>query len=537
MIKVFLVEDEFVVREGIKEIIDWTGNGFEFVGEASDGELAYPLIQESKPDILITDIKMPFMDGLELSRLVKARLPDIKIIILSGYDEFEYAKEAISIGITDYLLKPITGAKLLTAVKKVGDAIEEEKKKSLFIKQYEKEQIENAKRDKRKFFQRLVTEKQTVSQILENARNCGVELLANRYEIILFQIYSENEISIYSDEISKASEKIELLSDKFSYALMIDRGVDGWAFIMKETEGASLDELEADMETQIKEALAEYDDVTYFGGIGTRITRLSEFPLSFKAANRALAYRYFGGKNQMLRSDSQPADINNDESFCLGTLSSKQADRKIVESFLKSGLKGEAGDFVDRYFEEMGDKNTQSLIFRQYMTMDMYMAAVSMLEQIGYSSSELADRCGDFDVMANAFSDIDDIKSYLKNVFETAIEMREDVSRRKYNTVLQEAVEFINKNYDNEDISLNAVAANANMSPNHFSTIFSQEMNQTFIEFLTTVRMDKAKELLRSSSMRTSEIANAVGYKDPHYFSYLFKKTQDCTPREYKAKG
>ena len=118
--KVFLVEDEIIMREGIRNNIDWEKEGFEFVGEASDGELAYPLIQDSKPDILITDIRMPFMDGLELSRRVKQEMPDIKIIVLSGYDEFEYAREGIRIGITEYLLKPIDGNKLLEAVKRVA---------------------------------------------------------------------------------------------------------------------------------------------------------------------------------------------------------------------------------------------------------------------------------------------------------------------------------------------------------------------------------------------------------------------------------
>lgn len=99
-IKVFLVEDEMIIRNGVKRSIDWETEGYEFVGEASDGELAYPLILKEKPDILITDIRMPFMDGLELSRLVKAELPNIKILILSGYDEFQYAKEAIKIGVT-----------------------------------------------------------------------------------------------------------------------------------------------------------------------------------------------------------------------------------------------------------------------------------------------------------------------------------------------------------------------------------------------------------------------------------------------------
>ncbi len=96
-IKIFLVEDEIIIRQGIKKNINWQQEGFDFVGEASDGELAYPLIQNTKPDILITDIKMPFMDGLELSRLVKKELPDIKILVLSGYNEFEYAQEAINL--------------------------------------------------------------------------------------------------------------------------------------------------------------------------------------------------------------------------------------------------------------------------------------------------------------------------------------------------------------------------------------------------------------------------------------------------------
>ena len=99
MVKVYLVEDEIIIRQSIKNSIDWEKEGYEFVGDASDGELALPVILKEKPDILITDIRMPFMDGLELSRMVKAELPDIKIVILSGYDDFEYAKQAIKIGV------------------------------------------------------------------------------------------------------------------------------------------------------------------------------------------------------------------------------------------------------------------------------------------------------------------------------------------------------------------------------------------------------------------------------------------------------
>ncbi|HEU4325588.1 MAG TPA: response regulator [Roseiflexaceae bacterium] len=124
--KIFIVEDEIVTREGLRDCIDWQAAGYEFCGEAPDGELALPLIHERRPDIVITDIKMPFMDGLQLSRHIRESLPDTKIIILSGHDEFRYAQEAIKVGVTEYLLKPISEQELLGALHSVADRIDQE---------------------------------------------------------------------------------------------------------------------------------------------------------------------------------------------------------------------------------------------------------------------------------------------------------------------------------------------------------------------------------------------------------------------------
>ena len=148
MIKVFLVEDEIIIRNGIKNSINWEMHGYDFVGEASDGELALPMILEKKPDILITDIKMPFMDGLELSEQVKKVLPATKIMILSGYNEFDYAKMAIKIGVTDYLLKPISSEKLLDAVNKVAEEIRKEQSEKEQMNQYVREMQENKESEK-----------------------------------------------------------------------------------------------------------------------------------------------------------------------------------------------------------------------------------------------------------------------------------------------------------------------------------------------------------------------------------------------------
>ena len=127
MLKVFLVEDEYVVREGIKNNIDWAAHGFDFCGEAGDGELAYSMIQKEKPDIVITDIKMPFMDGLTLSRMIKAEFPWIEIILLTGYEDFQFARDAIEIGVSRYLSKPISGENLIKELVALSERIMEKK--------------------------------------------------------------------------------------------------------------------------------------------------------------------------------------------------------------------------------------------------------------------------------------------------------------------------------------------------------------------------------------------------------------------------
>ena len=162
--------------------------GFEFVGEASDGELAYPMIQKLKPDILITDIRMPFMDGLELSRIVKQELPDTSILILSGYGEFDYAKEAISIGVEDYLLKPVTSAQLLEAIRRIAEKI--------YGRRGRQEETKNEKEQKtltkRRLFRHIVSGEHSFSEVLKEAREQEIELAAERYNVLMLQLFFED---------------------------------------------------------------------------------------------------------------------------------------------------------------------------------------------------------------------------------------------------------------------------------------------------------------------------------------------------------
>lgn len=538
MLKVFLVEDEIVMREGIKNNVAWEAEGFDFAGEASDGELAYPMIQELKPDIIITDIRMPFMDGLELSRMVKKELPDTKIIVLSGYDDFDYAKQAISIGITDYLLKPISSAKLLEAVKAVAQQIEKERAKQGEMIRYHQEIAEYELLERQRFFTDLMFNRMSMPEILERGRRLEIDLTARIYQVVLYKIMQAEENFAYSEELVELNARLQGIFTRQEHVYAFERGTEGWALLLKADSPEEADLLLEDMEALLSSITKGSEKLQYFGGIGRKVQRLRELPESYDTANRAFSLRYMGGLNRFAADrELQQQNPFDAAGIDLSVLDVGKIDRRIVENFLKSGLKEEVQNFVDDYFAGLGEENTNSLMFRQYITMDMYFCAAAFIENLGHDMECITKHCGDIKNIAMALADIVGTREYLIKLIGEAIGLRDRASMQKYTGMLVGAREYIAQNYDKEEISLNTVAASVNISPSHFSTIFSQEMGETFIEYLTNVRMEKAKELLKCSNLKSAEIAYAVGYKDSHYFSYLFKKTQDCTPKEFRMRG
>ncbi len=367
MLKVFLVEDEPLICRGIRDNIDWNAHGFEFVGEAGDGEYAYPLILKTEPDILLTDVKMPFMDGLELSRLVKKALPKTRIVILSGYNEFDYAKEAIKIGISDYLLKPIKSASLIEALKKVAEEIREEREKTKLLERY-------------------------------------------------FDTY---------------------------------------------------------------EKYTQFLDQTDYGGV----------------------------------------------------------DRKLIEDFLKLGSVEECDPFVDEYFAAVGEKNYQSMLLRQYMVMDIFYCIREFLKNFHMEEKDVPQEAAGVQMIPKVIETVDGAKDYLKRLFRFALSVREQASSDRYGSLIREAKDYMAKNFQKNDFSLNMTASHIGISPSYFSSIFKQETGQSFVEYLSRMRIEKACELLKCTTLRMVEIGESVGYNDPHYFSAAFKKVMGMSPKEFKAKG
>ena len=302
MIKVFLVEDEVIMRNGIKRNIPWEKEGFTFVGDASDGELAWPLIKKTQPDILITDIRMPFMNGLELSELVRKEMPDTKIIILSGYSEFDYAKQAITLGVTDYLLKPITSEKLMEVVKRVADIIREERAQRDLLAQYQKEMQENISLEKKQLFDRIVLQDCSTREFLEQGRALGIDLTAAFYTVLLFKLMTPDESQAYSKELVRVAERINESAESWDNLLSFDRGPEGWAFLLK---AETMEQVEADLkqlEERVQAMLKNNTELRYFGGVGNTVQRLSDIRSSYQSARISFSSRFFADKSQFVKS-------------------------------------------------------------------------------------------------------------------------------------------------------------------------------------------------------------------------------------------
>lgn len=534
-IKVFLVEDEVIIRSGVKKSINWEQEGYEFVGEASDGELAYPMILKEKPDILITDIRMPFMDGLELSRLVKKELPDIKILILSGYDEFEYAKKAIKIGVTEYLLKPISAAKLTEVLNAVAETIRQENEKKNLLETYFAEMRENTERDKMRLFEKLLMGDLSMGEILEAGERFGMNLGASCYKIVLFKILANLENHVYAEQMVDACSSVEQAASMMEGVYVFQRGVEGWAFLLTAQDEKSMEESAKILYQNLKQAMKNYTQLEYFGGIGSTVPRIRSLKQSFREADRAFAARFVEEANQII-SQKEFEKSQMEEGLKMQGVVQIGKSREMLQKFLSNGTREEVKAFSDAYISRIEEENIRSTMVRQYVVIDVCIVILSFCERIS-SANRLQEEAEELQKMMQKIHSLSEIKKYVVRLLNEAIELRDAESGRRYSDLIAAAKKEIENHYMTEEISLNTVAISVGMSPSYFSSIFSKEAGKTFVEYLTEVRIEKAKEFLMCSSMKTSEIGYEVGYKDPHYFSYIFKKVQGCSPKEYRARG
>lgn len=540
MLKIFLAEDEVIVRETIKRMIPWENLGFELVGEAADGEMALPLLLRQKPDLLITDIKMPFMDGLTLAKVAKKEIPGLKVVILSGYDDFNYAKQAINIGVEDYLLKPITKNALIERLTEIRSRYEHEKTQKEYYEKFHREMQAYEKNSSRDFFEALVSGSMDMMEIYRRSEKLGLDIVAEAYNVLIFTMNCEEDFPGQREGYSEwEAESLELLEEFFSEntsAMLFRCNIFSYGVLIK-GQKETIEENTRSCVSEIQRILDRKEQKRqWFVAAGEPVERLSQIQKSYYSASRAFSQRYLYDENILYYDEMasmEKKNVTEDDSTYLQKVDVNALNPVILQKFLSNGLLEETENFVKDYFYAIGQEPLESLVFRNYVTLNVRFSVMSFLKEIGCDTRTLEQEDTE-DVLSESSKSLENAIAYAEKIISQAIALRDQNSGNKNRSILKTAVDFIDSHYMEEDMSLNKAANAANVSANHFSALFSQNMGQTFIEYLTNLRMNKAKEYLRCTSMRSSEIAGEIGYKDAHYFSYLFKKTQGMTPSDYR---
>ncbi len=532
MYKIFLVEDEIVIREGIRNNIPWESTPYVFAGEAPDGEIALSMIGEVKPDILVADIKMPFMDGLTLARIVKKSFPWIKIIILSGHDEFEFAREAISIGVEEYLLKPVSASDMLKIFDKVAAKIDKEKENRLNIEQLKKQVKTNEDILKEKWLNELIEGKINTKDAIESAREFNIDLIAPSYLAAIARIThpEQGDNQSHEDQLLEAKLLLHSVLQTSEKIISFPGKNECLNFIITHDSPDTADEAAFAFFNAVKDKVEKHTDCKVAAVIGSAAERLGEIHKSYRSAESLLRRNLSLGLHQILSSDTDFADSNFDESGLLDLVGDPLTIR------LRYAAKKDIDTIIQGYVNVLKDSiNENSLLEYYYILGEIIVASSKIIEELGGNIKEI------IPFNLNRF-EINDILSSreifyekIKTLLDTVIDYRDSRQGGKYHAMILKAKDYIDRHYMDEDISLHTVASHVNFSQNHFSTVFSQETGGNFIEYLTKVRIEKAKELLINSNLKSADIAYEVGFNDPHYFSFIFKKHTGISPREFRT--
>lgn len=529
--KVFLVEDETVIREGLRDRIPWDQFGYRFVGEAADGEMALPLIRKTKPDVLITDIKMPFMDGLSLSKIVSKEFPRMKIIIISGYDDFEYARQAIEVGVDQYLLKPVTRMKLKNVLLELKDKIEQDQEQEDYRTQFQNEIQEYEQFSRRRFMEKILEGELSVKEIYDEAERQSIEITAAGYNL-LFLYLQEKNVDKMAGFLRKQDEVLHYFL-RYPQYLLFRWNVNSYGVLVK-GELSRLPELTDNCVEYVKRTCEGEEQMDWYVAVGKPVERLSLLSQCYQSVNHYFAYRFMVPGLHVLTEDTLESYVNSQGENRLAAVDYSQLNPEIIKDFLTKGSSSEIQEFVQGYLGGMS-KALESRMFRDYVVLHIRFTTIMYLESIGVEKEGYTERIeGKYQDTSIKASQV---AGYCVDILQSAIDIRDEKNESQGNSAMRKVLDYIDENYYKETISLNEVADAVNMSANYLSAIFSQNMQKTFVEYITCKRVDRAKKLLRETDKSSGEIAQEVGYKDPHYFSYVFKKKSGCSPREYRSKG
>lgn len=515
MYKVFIVEDEHLIRDSLRKQLLQLSEKYPiaYSGEAGDGEMALASILDLQPDIILTDIKMPFMDGLTFAKEARKLLPWTRIIFISGFDDFEYTKGAIQVQADEYLLKPFKNSELENTIAKVVKLLDQQKQTA----------DPNANADilfsevkKNHFLNGLFKGELPISAAIKEADSFQRSIIGRKFTVLL----ATNQFNSDFDDYTHFSEYLNFLfgddetllfssvSSRFIKLLVFDNRREAVLEKSYQIAHALIHELEQ----------SSQDDLAV--AIGPIVDRLSEIPDSFEKAREMLGtYGYFRTEKIIsYEDDMKEGELSPTHPF-------KMDLAKEISSLTPENIEA----FIQKLMQEQGNFERTRMI--RFFILTELNGLVKKKQQTAAIAFPSQDSLTD---LMSVSSDSKKCEALLRSMIHYLIEVNIHPSMSKYQSVIHHAVAFITKNYTDPDISLNMVADELSLSPAHFSTIFSQSMGKTFIEYLTDQRVNLAKNLLKETNQKLSEIAFEIGYNDPNYFSFLFKKKQGVSPKEYR---
>lgn len=370
----------------------------------------------------------------------------------------------------------------------------------------------------------------------KRAMDLGVQLGEGVYRFLIFKAWRRSEEEGTEEQLDEIGKRLQnCLESIFKETVLGYRnGEERWLLLLHANSQEDMKEKTSDLKQVLEKVMKEYPLLEFFGGIGECALKISDLKSAFETAEKAFSRRFIEEFGQILIEEDFD-DIQN-KTFTPDNLDKLEYSRLLIEKFLIKGEMEDVDSFINFYFNEIPEDNFRSLLMRQYLSVDIFMVINSFYKKNGFDrkpeeySEAFAER------IQNA-NTVEQMRKVFRDVLVDTLKRRDEISGNKYTFLIETAGAYIEKNYMSEDISLNSVAEHVNMNPSYFSTVFRKETGKTFVEYLTRVRLERAKELLLCSSLKISEIAYKVGYNDPQYFSYLFKKYNQCSPKEYRQRG
>jgi two-component system, response regulator YesN len=527
MYKAILVEDEIIIRENVRDNFPWQEHGLVLAGEAADGESALQIIEDVRPQVVITDIKMPFLNGLELSRIVRQQMPWVKIIIMTGHDEFELAQQALKIGVSDYLLKPIGLSDLSASLKAVVARIREEEQELENIERLQTETEINKNYLKNDALRDLLAGALSLSKVYELAGMLDIQLKAAWYAAVLLRLNLPEQFAGDSyAELIKAVSLINAFTEQS--VLIVRQSLKEQVLIVKGGEQKALEnscyrigsavKAEVEAKTQVRLSI-------YIGGVKKRLQELS---LSYEEAMHTASLSYLFGANRIVGLE----DIKVVNPYH-GKLI--PFERRELSKFLRTGAEEEVEGFVESHRSRFA-AFPRDIFHLMLIRFNLYYEIGNFLEELGFygDNPEYHNTVAKLMVDCSEEHSQEQVTEQARRAIAFAIGQRELRKAQKYDVIIEKAKAYIQEHYSESTLQLPDAAAHVGISSGHLSTIFSQESGVSYTDYVTRVRIEKAKEMLRTTEMSSAEIAFTVGYNDPHYFYNIFKKVAGVTSSTYR---